>query len=334
METTILKGTDISTTRLGFGCARLMRDGSAKSRRITLESALDAGIRHFDVARMYGLGAAEGELGKFAQGRRDKLIIATKFGIDINPTARRAASIQSLARKILAAFPSLRKFVRRSGGALVQPKDFSASKAKASLETSLRELGTDYIDIFFLHEPVLSEVTGTDVLEFLDKAKDSGMIRAYGISGDFSDIQSISSAMPALAPVIQFPNDISLSNTETGEFNSDLAALTYSPFSNVLQPILEFIKNDKNRQAKWSELTGADCTTSNNLAPLLLRYCLNALPGGVVLFSTSRPDRLLNLVERTNSDEITNSNITNFMKLVKSEVLPQNTDISSNQSSS
>src|SRR6185503_14619010 len=58
--------------RLGFGCASLMRVPSRREREALLGEAFEQGIRHFDVARMYGLGAAESELGRFARGRREE----------------------------------------------------------------------------------------------------------------------------------------------------------------------------------------------------------------------------------------------------------------------
>ena len=69
MKKVHLIGTNIVTSPLGFGCAQLLRTSSAKQRQRILHAAYDAGIRHFDVARMYGLGAAERELGRFAQNK-------------------------------------------------------------------------------------------------------------------------------------------------------------------------------------------------------------------------------------------------------------------------
>ena len=77
--------TGVETTRLGFGCADLFREPSRARRQRLLETAFDHGIRHYDVAPMYGLGQVEQALGRFARGKRDRLVIATKFGID--PTA-------------------------------------------------------------------------------------------------------------------------------------------------------------------------------------------------------------------------------------------------------
>jgi len=74
-------GTDIRLSRLGFGCVRLTHEQSEASAIRTLECALDFGMTHFDVARLYGMGNAERILGTFAASRRSRLTIATKVGL-------------------------------------------------------------------------------------------------------------------------------------------------------------------------------------------------------------------------------------------------------------
>ncbi len=106
----LLYGPD-EELRLGFGCAQLLRLPRRRDRRRLLDAAFDAGLRHFDVARMYGLGMAEGEVGRFARDRRAEISIATKFGID--PPRRTMARLQAPARAALARMPALRSAVKR-----------------------------------------------------------------------------------------------------------------------------------------------------------------------------------------------------------------------------
>jgi D-threo-aldose 1-dehydrogenase len=295
MNMVALGNTGITSSRLGFGCAQIMRIGSAAMRARLLETAFDAGICHFDVARMYGLGAAEGELGKFARGRRDRIVLATKFGIDVNTSVKRAAFLQSTARRLVAAFPALRSLARRGGGALVQPHDFSADKARSSLETSLRELGTDYVDMFFLHEPSLQDEITADVVTYLEKARSSGLIRAFGISGSFQVILELSQRFPSLTTVMQFPNDpFTRLLQETGG-TSRCAVLTYSPFSNALPKISSYFESNQDAMRRWSERLGIDCSRSENIATLLLQYSLQANSEGTVIFSSTKPHRISEL---------------------------------------
>jgi aryl-alcohol dehydrogenase-like predicted oxidoreductase len=66
---------------LGLGCSTFGGSTGAGAARASLNRAFEQGIVYFDVARSYGYGQAEGIVGKFARGKRDQVIIASKFGI-------------------------------------------------------------------------------------------------------------------------------------------------------------------------------------------------------------------------------------------------------------
>ena len=66
-----------STTALGFGCASLLRLPEASDRQRLLDLVVDLGICHFDVARLYGLGQAEAELGGLLRRPSAQLTVAT-----------------------------------------------------------------------------------------------------------------------------------------------------------------------------------------------------------------------------------------------------------------
>ena len=302
MKKVHLIGTNIVTSPLGFGCAQLLRTSSAKQRQRILHAAYDAGIRHFDVARMYGLGAAERELGRFAQNKRDQLVLATKFGIDINPRGGLAAHAQGLARRLVVLFPALRKAARRSSGVLLQPRRYDAAKARESLEKSLRELGTDYVDLFLLHEPTLQGVMNSDVLEFLVTAKSQGKIRAYGVAGLTQDVIDIGRAIPELTPVVQIPNDAITRNIENLPDAVSHAVITYSPFSSALKLIVDQFNIAPYTFRHWFNVGKKDKVPVDNIAALLLRYCLRANSSGVVIFSTTKPERLQSLARAGNED--------------------------------
>jgi len=179
MRTTCLGDTGIETSVLGFGCADLFREPSRARRHRLLETAFDAGISHFDAAPMYGLGLVERELGRFARGRRDRVVIATKFGITPAPAARVLARVQGPLRRLLDAAPALRERARPSagdprsgaaGGLLYQASGYDARAARASLERSLRELRLDHVDILLLHDPMPGDVRSDDVNEYIKEA--------------------------------------------------------------------------------------------------------------------------------------------------------------------
>jgi D-threo-aldose 1-dehydrogenase len=149
MRTTIIGGT-IQTTVLGFGCARLFRLPSRRQRRRVLDAAFDAGIRHYDVAPMYGLGLAERELAALARAHPNTVVVATKFGIDPSQFAGGLAYLQGPIRRVLARVPALQRGAMSAaagprsgplGKLLYRWRGYDAAAARASLQRSLRRLG-------------------------------------------------------------------------------------------------------------------------------------------------------------------------------------------------
>ena len=80
MRTVTLAGTELTTSVLGFGCNALLGEKTSTNGLALLDAAFDAGIRYFDVARVYGYGEAETLVGKFSKGKRTEILIASKFG--------------------------------------------------------------------------------------------------------------------------------------------------------------------------------------------------------------------------------------------------------------
>jgi len=283
----------VTSTRIGFGCAGLMRDPSARKRQSLLAEAFDQGIRHFDVARMYGLGAAEGELGRFARGRRDSMVIATKFGIEPASTSGRLARLQGPARRLLARYPALRGYVKRRSDAFHQPHRYDAATARASLQTSLRELQTDYVDVLLVHDPSPTDrVDLPGICAYLEEARQAGQIRAWGVAGERDPCIQLKRSLPATA-ILQVREDI-LSRTQP--LPGDLEPLiTFGVLGEALGRISRHLKGCPERRSQWSEELGVDCSSSQALAALLLRDALDVNPRGVVLYSTTRPERLQGL---------------------------------------
>ena len=317
MNNIMLRGTDISTTPIGFGCAGLMRTATSRGRQKLLNAAYDSGIRHFDVARMYGLGQSETELGKFSKNRRDQITITTKFGIDVSQKSRRLAPVISLARRLVKLVPSIRNLAKNRTSSLYQEKHFDVSTARNSLEKSLIELNTDYIDLYMLHEPSLADLEETDVLEFLESSKKKGLIRAYGIAGYTKDCIDICTKKPEFVKVLQVPNDIVERQLEHIKEIYDGAVLTFSPFSNALSRIAGHLKESVDTKNQWNEKVGLDCCSSDNLSKMLLQYCIDSNSDGTVICSTSNVNRISGLVDAVNNEEISNDTMVAFSSLVR-----------------
>jgi D-threo-aldose 1-dehydrogenase len=292
MESTAL-APGVTSTRIGFGCAGLMREPSAHRRQSLLAEAFDRGIRHFDVARMYGLGAAESELGRFARGRRDSIVIATKFGIEPASTSGRLARLQGPARWLLAHNPALRRYVKRRSDVFYEPRHYDAATARASLQTSLRELQTDYVDVLLVHDPSPEDrVDLPGICAYLEEARQAGHVRAWGVAGEPNPCVQLKRSLPATA-IIQVRDDIL---SQTHSFPGDLEPLiTFGILGEAMDRISRHLESSSERRSQWSEAVGVDCSSSQALAALLLRHALDVNPRGVVLYSTTRPERLRGL---------------------------------------
>ena len=120
-----------------------------------IHAGLELGINFLDTAQAYGCGHSETVIGKAIKGRRDKVVLATKFG----------KQIDEVNKQVL--------------GSSIAPSDI-----KQGCEDSLRRFGTDYIDLFQWHESsgALEDVPA--VIAVLEELVAEGKIRYYGWSTD------------------------------------------------------------------------------------------------------------------------------------------------------
>lgn len=140
---------------IGLGCnnfgSRLDAAGAAK----VVAECLEVGVNFFDTADVYGGGASEEFLGQALAGRRDEVVVATKFG----------ASVAS------------------AGG----DRSSSRRTVVAACEASLRRLGTDYLDLYYQHFPD-PKTPVTETLDALDDLVRSGKVR-YLASSNYAGWQ-------------------------------------------------------------------------------------------------------------------------------------------------
>lgn len=188
------------------------RIGRAQSLR-AIAAALDGGIRHFDVARLYGYGEAEALVGEALQGRRDKVVIASKFGLTAPRAAGALRALKPIAQKLVATVPGARGVLRSLVGGAAQAADrFSVAAAQAALDQSLAALRTDYLDIWFLHDCSADDLT-YELKDFLDAQVASGKIRAYGVASDIATVTAMHSRHGD-GLIYQFPNSLTERNAE------------------------------------------------------------------------------------------------------------------------
>jgi D-threo-aldose 1-dehydrogenase len=292
MQTRHLPGTQIETTMLGFGCAGLMRHTSAAGRLRVLSESYDAGIRHFDVARIYGLGRVEGIVGDFLRGKRDQVSIATKLGIMPNVLAQGLGGLQGVIRGAMNWTPALKRFLRRRQTSLYRATKITTEDARKSLEMSLRELKTDYVDILLYHECSVDAAREEDMLRFFEDAVASGKARAFGVATRVAETIEICRQAPAFARVVQTAGDLFRQGTSLIPEDPARAIITHSVLSGVLGPIRELLDSDPARRSALSGELGLDFSDPQTVASLLLLQALRENPHGIVLFHSGDADRI------------------------------------------
>src|SRR5579862_403502 len=237
-----LGSSGIRVTPLGFGCATLFRASDPAQRSRLLQAAYDAGIRHFDVAPMYGLGRAEPELGSFTRRHRSDVTIATKFGIRPTLAARGLAYAQRPVRRAFESKPTIRDQARTHAAApsrlLYDNSGYDAGGARRSLHRSLRTLKTDYVDLLLLHDPLPGSVRSDEVSSFLEDARAAGLIRSWGITGAPETTSAVAQSFVRV-PVLQLQDDVFVRSSRHAPVGS--AFITFGVISPALGRIVQHV---------------------------------------------------------------------------------------------
>jgi aryl-alcohol dehydrogenase-like predicted oxidoreductase len=232
MQSIVLGNSGVRAPALGFGCSAIMGRVGRKASLAALAAAYDAGITFFDTARSYGYGESEALLGEFLRGRRDSVLLSTKFGILPTAASPLKRALKPIARTLLQLAPGARKAMQRQLAAQSSPGHFSVASLHASLNASLRALRTDYVDFLFLHEAPPSVLQQQDLLSALEQLIAAGKIRRTGIA---SQPLVIGAALSAHLPVlqsVQFPCNLFNLNLlpQLRTTGADILAIANHPF--------------------------------------------------------------------------------------------------------
>jgi aryl-alcohol dehydrogenase-like predicted oxidoreductase len=146
VEIVPLGDSGLTASRVGLGCNNFGSRIDLDATRAVVDTALEVGVTFLDTAEVYGNGGgSERFLGELLEGRRDEVVLATKFG-----------------------------WGRDVG-------DGSAETVRTSIEGSLERLRTDYVDLYYLHKPDPSTPIA-ETLGALDELVRDGRVRAIGCS--------------------------------------------------------------------------------------------------------------------------------------------------------
>jgi aryl-alcohol dehydrogenase-like predicted oxidoreductase len=184
MDTRMLGPSGIQVSPMGLGCWAIggpFWDGTkplgwgevddAESTR-AIRRGLELGVTFFDTADLYGTGRSERVLGRALAGRRDDVVVATKFGNTFDEDTRQFTGT-----------------------------DVSPAYVRAACEASLRRLGTDRIDLYQLHVENVDRGQAAAVQEVLEALADEGKIRAYAWSTDDPALARLFAGGPRFAAV-------------------------------------------------------------------------------------------------------------------------------------
>ena len=294
MEHVKISGTDIVSSRIGLGCWAIggwLWGGSDERESIdTILSALGRGINLIDTAAIYGFGRSEGIVGRALTeyGRRDKVVVATKAGLDWTTG----------------------KVYRNS----------TRDRIIKEIEDSLERLRTDYIDIYQIHWPDF-DTPIEEAAETMNELYRAGKIRAIGVS-NFSAGQM--DAFRRIAPlhISQPPYNLFERAIEGDIFpycdSNGITMLLYGAIcrgllSGRMKGDTKFEGDDirkadpKFKEPRFGEYLKAVGKLDDyargkygkRVIHLAIRWILDRAPGHIALWGARRPDQLGPITELT-----------------------------------
>jgi aryl-alcohol dehydrogenase-like predicted oxidoreductase len=228
MEKRRLGNSNLMASVIGFGAwaAGKAGWGNVDEREImeAIQTAYDHGVNFFDTAPFYGFGESERILGKTLKPVRDKVIIATKFGLVWNEKG---------------------DFV----------KDVSRKNILREIDQSLKNLNTDYIDLYQVHWPD-DQTPIEETMETLNELVEKGKIRYIGVS-NFSVEQMEEARKYANVVSLQSLYNLLQRDVEKAEYpyteKNGMGFIPYSPLAQGLltgkfTPPITLSSNDVRRQ--------------------------------------------------------------------------------------
>lgn len=244
--TRTLGRSGIEVSPLGLGCWAVggpwLFNGSqagwsavddAESLR-AIHRALDLGVNFFDTAANYGAGHSERLLGQAFKGCRDRVVIATKFGYQVDEAA-----------KVVVHYDEK------------EEESDVASRLRSELEASLKRLDTDYVDVYQLHVWGLSIERALEARDVLEELVKEGKVRTYGWSTDLTDAVKAFSTSPNCGVVQQqlsvldgnlellaLCEELNLASINRGPLGMGLLTGKYAPNSS-------FRDDDVRKHANW-----------------------------------------------------------------------------------
>jgi diketogulonate reductase-like aldo/keto reductase len=280
--------------RIGYGCAPLIGGRTTRESLHLLEIAYDTGVRHFDVARVYGSGDAEAVLGRFAESHRDEITITTKFGIRARASSGMLAVAKAVARPAFRRSRSMLQVARRHTSRAVTRGLFTPADAVSSLEVSLAALRCDYVDALLLHDCSADDWQRLDLIDALTQMREDGRIGSFGTATSFAETRSIVTSTFQSPSIVQFESDALSMNLRTfARLDApDATPIVYGVVRGALAAVSRLIADDPSLAGAWSRTLDIDARSPDELCALMLSHQLWLHPRAIVLFSSGAPERV------------------------------------------
>lgn len=304
MDYLVLENTTLKVSRLCMGGCPMGGYGWGSVREdellAAIHAALDVGVNFFDTADTYGLGQSERTLAKGLGTHRKDAVIETKFGV-------RAGNGQTFY-------------------------DNSPEYIRKALEGSLRRLNTDYVDVYTIHYRD-GKTPIEDVLGELDKLKEAGKIRFFGLSNIHAS--GMNELRPYAGRFACCQDELSLAcrkNEQDLLAARDILKTTPMTWGSLGQGILtgkytkeniDFGADDRRSRDIYINFHGEKLDRNMQTVEVLrkiatergksisacaIRWILDSMPGSVVIAGIKRPAQIISNAEAVgwtlNSDEL------------------------------
>lgn len=286
MKTTVLGHSELESSRLVYGCMRIVGDNSDADRergKRAIHAAIDAGYNHFDHADIYGGGECEalfGEVLRESPGLRDGLIITSKCGI---------------------------RFAGDPEDEAPQRYDFSYGHIIESVEGSLHRLGTDYLDLLLLHRPDYL-CNAAEVATAFATLQENGMVRHFGVS-NFSPSQVRLLRSQCSQPLLVNQVEINIHNIDAlrdGTLDQcqqkKITPQAWCPLGGVAYPAWGNTFSDDDEARIGAELSRQAERYETEPWIVMLAWLLEHPAGIVPIVGSTRPERIRTAVKSLTLD--------------------------------
>ncbi len=261
---------------IGFGCVSLTMQTFERDALKILETAYESGIRHFDTAPLYGQGYSEKILGEFLKTKRHEVTVTTKFGL--NPNGQKTIPVWlALPLNSVKKGISKKQVITAGTAEQVEAKilfrEITLDEVKKTFNNSLRNLKTDYIDYYLLHEALPSFLT-EESMDYIRLLKEKGLIKKIGIATSSINQKELKENEILDWDILQYENNF------------------YSPTIN-LQKNFPLKSHFHHSILKPLKQMGIDPVNRSRKAAALLTLAIKNNSSGKILFATTKIKHLI-----------------------------------------